>query len=90
MEPFDGSRDGADSAVGMKMTIEGGQANKMCGKCADAGEKCENCGAAIHSVVERASGESHSTLKDSERDVGEGVIYKDVAVKRVVEFLTEK
>jgi hypothetical protein len=90
METFDSGRDGADSGVGMKMIIEGGRVKKVCGNCAEVEERCERCGTSIHTVVGRASGESHSTLPDGQQDMGEGVIYKDVAVERVVEFLTKK
>ena len=73
----------------MKMIIEGGRVKKVCGKCTEVEERCERCGTSIHTVVGRTSGESHST-RDGEQDMGEGVIYKDVAVERVVEFLTKK
>lgn len=74
----------------MRMVIEGGKVKKVCQKCAQIEERCERCGTSIHTVVGRASEESHSTLRNGEEDLGEGVIYKDVAVERVVEFLTKK
>lgn len=91
MEQFDVER--GDLGPGVKMVIEGGRVKKVCQKCAQIEESCDRCGTSIHTVhtvVGRASGESHSTLRDGEQDLGEGVIYKDVAVERVVEFLTKK
>jgi hypothetical protein len=90
MEEFDiERREGAESRAGLKMVIEGGRVKKVCPKCAQIEERCERCGTSIHTVAGRLSGESH-TLRDEEQDLGEGVIYKDVAVERVVEFLTKK
>ena len=91
MEEFGfGRREGAESRTGLKMVIEDGRVKKVCPRCAQVEERCERCGSSILTVVGRASGESHTTLGDGEQDLGEGVIYKDVAVERVVEFLTKK
>lgn len=94
MEQFDIERGDLGSGVGVKMVIEGGKVKKVCQKCARVEERCERCGTSIkspsiHTVVSRVSGENHSP-RNGEQDLGEGVIYKDVAVERVVEFLTRK
>ena len=83
---------GSGMMTGVKMVIEGGRVKKVCRKCAKVEERCDNCGTSIkspsiHTVVGRSSGD---TFRDGEQDMSEGVIYKDVAVERVVEFLTRK
>jgi hypothetical protein len=89
---LDIERGDLDSAVGVKMAIEGGKVKKLCQTCTRLEERCGRCGTnmknpSIHTIVERSSGD---TFGDGEHGLGEGVIYKDVAVERVVEFLTKK
>ena len=77
------------------MVVEGGKvknvgqnSSQVEGNCAKYGAKIST--PSLHTMFGRSSEESPDAFRSGEQDSGERVIYKDVAVERVGEFLTKK
>ena len=76
------------------MVIQGGNKKNLCKKCMEIEDKskmCDRCGSLLSGTGTILQVGGHVNESQEHLDpLGDNAIYKDVCVKRVVEFLTQK